>query len=54
MKNFKEDFLEILANEFSTSLEESSIHEQYIAVGSWVKKQYSKNWIETNKDYTEN
>lgn len=51
MKKFKNEFLDILETEFSVSLEESSTHEQYIALATWVKSQYAKTWINTNKEY---
>lgn len=51
IEQFKAEYLEELQGEFSVSLEESSVHEQYLALGKWLRKYYSTDWKNTNAKY---
>lgn len=53
-EGFKETYIRKLQALHGKSLEESSIHDQYIALGSLLRDYISPNWIKTNQQYKAN
>ncbi|MBP2661202.1 MAG: glycogen/starch/alpha-glucan phosphorylase, partial [Firmicutes bacterium] len=53
-EGFKEAYSKKLQALHGKSLEESSIHDQYIALGSLLRDYISPNWIKTNQQYKAN
>ncbi|KGP72608.1 glycogen/starch/alpha-glucan phosphorylase [Pontibacillus yanchengensis] len=52
--SFKEAFLERLVNIHGKGVEETTLADKYVTLGSMVREYVSRNWIATNDQYREN
>lgn len=52
-EKFKEDFIKKLQTMHGKSLDEATVNDKYTALGSVIRDYISKNWIQTNKQYSE-
>ncbi len=52
-EKFKADFIKILQTMHGKSLDEATINDKYIALGVVIRDYISRNWIQTNKQYSE-